>query len=54
MRAHNVPVFDDELLEIDEVLDSIAWDLCGYRTRAGRRSRSPQGRPAKRRMHSKA
>ena len=31
MHGHNIPVFDDELLEIDEVLDSIAWDLCGYR-----------------------
>lgn len=38
MRAHNVPVFDDELLEIDEVLDSIAWDLCGHQKLSKRRS----------------
>ena len=30
MRNHNIPLFDDELLEIDEVLDSFAWDLSGY------------------------
>lgn len=26
---HAFPIFDDTELEIDEVLDSIAWDLCG-------------------------
>jgi hypothetical protein len=31
MRNHNIPLFDDDQLEIDEVLDSIAWDLCGHR-----------------------
>jgi len=34
MCAHNIPLFDDEMLEIDEVLDSIAWDLCGHRKRS--------------------
>lgn len=38
MKAHNIPLFDDDVLEIDEVLDSIAWDLCGYRKPARRTS----------------
>jgi hypothetical protein len=33
---HNIPTFDDEELEIDQVLDSVAWDLCGLRKRVRR------------------
>ena len=29
---HDVPLFDDDAVsEIDEVFDSVAWDLCGRR-----------------------
>ena len=33
MVNKNIPVFDDDELEIDEVLDSVAWGLCGYTLR---------------------
>ncbi len=33
MSKHNIPVFADEGLEMDEVLESIAWGLCGMRPR---------------------
>lgn len=51
MSIDSIPLFD-EVLEIDEVLDSCAWDLCGYRKRSGtvwraaafdKHSRSRQG-----------
>jgi hypothetical protein len=53
MRAKNIPLFDDEILEIDEVLDSIAWDLCGYRKRSTRISTPPPRLPAKG-LHSRS
>jgi hypothetical protein len=29
---HDVPLFDDDAVsEIDQVFDSVAWDLCGRR-----------------------
>lgn len=41
MRARYIPAFENEELEIDEVLDSIAWDLCGRR-KTGSRPRKAQ------------
>ena len=43
LKKPYIPLFEDEL-EMDDVLDSIAWDLCGLRPRTGK---LPRKRPAK-------
>jgi len=54
MRNHNIPVFDDELLEIDEVLDSIAWDLCGFRKPSNGNRRPPRASAMEQDPHSRS
>ena len=40
LKRPYMPLFEDEL-EMDEVLDSVAWDLCGLKPKTRKVSKRP-------------